>query len=688
MTFDAVFNSINGGMPVDLLPQTHKSLYRIYDKPFYIETQFIRHSSNLNPRFILISAPGATGKTAFGQYIAYEKKALYWNLAEINIGDGTFQGSLYRALGASRISDYAQGLQTGKYTIIIDALDEAEMVSGRKNVETFIKEANEYLENSKTPSVILLSRTEAAQNIISFFKMNSIPFIHYEIGYFTELQAREFITKTIEKKKIVTETIRRCIDEYFDKVKRIIDDKEVNSRFIGYAPVLEAIAAHIMEIPNSAKLLSELKSGLDEATWIKSIMESLLCREQEKVKNALKERIKDKDIDSFNWDGIYTNEEQLVRDLNYILFGEVEYEEYSISSVPIKYLDDYIERLNIFVPQHPFILSSFKDDNKTIDYAGPAFRDYSLSFLFLSKKYEVIAELYYQRENASAHFPSQLFWEHYIDFNNNRIRSLHFPYVIEAYKSKNRVGVNTYLDIFQDEEESICTFRSEDNKGNSIENITLEVDIVNNQFVFENLVNTAISVLANIKLRGNEVYITNSSIFCNQIIIDSNKLVLNSYSPHATTVCCKEELKSVRNNLTTSVESDDDIQIDAPNIFLFPKLVQYKKSLLDSDDLDIYIFIHSLRRIFLSFRTHKKDMPAKDAEKIDYVVIADNKLKAEIFSFLKEKGIIFRFSHLYKIDLEKMSEYEISWGALTSTNVKQLHKVYSEFCIWKKQKDL
>ena len=75
-------------------------------------------------------------------------------------------------------------------------------------------------------------------------------------------------------------------------------------------------------------------------------------------------------------------------------------------------------------------------------------------------------------------------------------------------------------------------------------------------------------------------------------------------------------------------------------------------------------------------------MPARDAEKIDFVVIAGIKSKQDIFQYLIEKKIIFRSAHLYKIDLNNMSKYGISWGALISSNVTQLQKVYDDFCAW------
>ena len=302
MTLDGVLTTIHGDDPVQLLASAHQSLSIIEEEPFYIGTQFKRIEQKLNYRFILVSAPGATGKNA-----------LYWNLADISIGDGTFQGTLYRALGASRISEYAQKLQSGSATLVIDAFDEAEIISGRKSVETFIIEANEFLEDAIAPSIILLSRTETAQNIASLFKNNGIPYAHYEIDYFADTQAKEFVRKTAEKrKKTITPAVEECIQQYFTQIGTAIQDAETRKRFLGYAPVLEAIAAHIVEIPNTSKLLSALRDNTGDATLIRTIMDNLLDREHQKFIEAFQKQIKNESDKISDWNSIYSKEEQLI----------------------------------------------------------------------------------------------------------------------------------------------------------------------------------------------------------------------------------------------------------------------------------------------------------------------------------------------------------------------------------------
>ena len=689
MTLEGVMNNISGNNAIEILAAAHKSIYRVKEEPFYIGTNFKQISSNLNSRFILISAPGATGKSAFGKHIAYTHNALYWNLAEISIGDGTFQGTLYRALGVSRISEYAKCLQNAEMTLVIDAFDEAEIISGRKNVENFLLEANEFLEESSKPSIVLLSRTETAQNIATLFRANTIPYIHVEIDFFPEGRAKEFVLKSAEKRKAITPAIQDCVQQYFDNIHTLVPDKDSQQRFLGYAPVLEAIAAHISEITNTAKLLSELRDGTDEIFLIRRIMDNLLDREHQKFVAAFREKIKEDVGKISDWEAVYSKNEQLVRILNYILLGEITYSDYCVDNLPDLFREDYLETIKLFLPQHPFIQNSFGSNSgqAQVDFTGPAFRDFSLASIILQPEHEASAELYYQREDSTAHFPSQLFWDYYIDINKNRINSCHFSYLFEAYKSKINVGYQTYLDISQDIDGTCATFRI--TKGKEIiATQNIEVDVKNDLFVFDSVTNTSINVEGDVSVGRNEnAHITDSAIFCKKLKINTKNLGVNAFSPSVTTICCTEGMElSKASPLNILVKNDGTIQIDVPNIFEFPKLSRFKHDLLTSDTLDIYLFVHYMRRIFSCFRTHKKDMPARDAEKIDYVIVADNPVKKEIFDFLLEKSIVFREAHLYKVNLQNMSVYGISWGALISTNVDQLKVVYDAFEEWKASK--
>lgn len=127
----------------------------------------------------------------------------------------------------------------------------------------------------------MLARTETAQLYCLFCAENKIPLIHYEISFFLEDQAKEFIEKSIiPKGGKATAADTECINSYYAVVKKNITPIECQS-FLGYAPVLEAIAEHIKTSKNRAKMISMLSTQTDCVSIIMKIMEDLLVREQE-----------------------------------------------------------------------------------------------------------------------------------------------------------------------------------------------------------------------------------------------------------------------------------------------------------------------------------------------------------------------------------------------------------------------
>ena len=59
-----------------------------------------------------------------------------------------------------------------------------------------------------------------------------------------------------------------------------------------------------------------------------------------------------------------------------------------------------------------------------------------------------------------------------------------------------------------------------------------------------------------------------------------------------------------------------------------------------------------------------------------------------IFSFLKDRGIVYQDgdTHLYKINMQKLEEAGISYGALTRGDTKQLKEAYDIFTDWNSKK--
>lgn len=664
-------------------------LYYVREKPFYISPQFenvkIKNQlSTLRPKFMLFSAPGATGKSALAKYLAYRLNAIYWNLAKIKLGSNSFSGTILKAIGNENYSDFVTALNNEEALLIIDALDEAEIVSGRQMLGEFLSDINEIVASSdRNPSIIILARTETAQYVATYCVDNGISLEHYEIGDFLENQAEMFIEK---KAELQTKVDKECVKQYFTSIKHNISEIECKS-FLGYAPVLEAVATHIKEVKNRQKLLNDLKTVDNSVDIIVKILNDLLEREKLKVVDAVKRRCADRYPQFDELECLYSTEEQLVRLINYVLFDDTKYSSYEIEKLPTYIIDDYQSVLDSFLPQHPFVrkyISSDKSMNYRCEFAGPAFRDYALAYVALVEKYSDYAQLYFEVDRDESYFPSQLFFEFYKSMNNDSCYSRHLSLLYESFRAKLTVHEYPYLYCAEDGLENsgyIAIFGTSENENHS-ENVSLTMTINENEILMSQLINVSFDVpKLNVRIEnamGTSSRISNSTVICKQLELNVQNLAIESYKPFNCLLVSMNNVKGMPR--TIDVVSDDDIAIDIPNINDYYRFIPYKTTFKDFDDVvDIKRVLYAMRCILIEFRTHKKDTMAKDAERIDNVTVGSSILKKKVLDFLKYYGVIFKEDHLYKVNIAKMQELEISYLTLMQANDVEDNKAFRAF---------
>ena len=442
VTLDTILQSLGTCKRYTINSDVSNYLRYIDDEVFYVAPSFEQVKTNnkistLNPHFILFSAPGATGKSCLAKHIAYTHNAIYWDTSKLKLGENTFDGSILKMVGAADYSRFTTDLKNGNTALVIDAFDEAEAISGRTAVRQFIEDLERCVNGATVPCVFMFSRTETAQFIASLCAENDIALQHYEIGFFEETQAVNFMEGQIENLKkgevekrghgesSVTNAEKDCIKKYYNAIQNSISANEKAS-FLGYAPVLQAIASEI--------------------------------------------------------------------------------------------------------------------------------------------------------------------------------------------------------------------------KGTS---------------------NTSIH---------------NSEIICKRIKWKTEHLLIEAKNPNGCLICTSEP--SVGNPQRIEIVCDENLKVSMPDIAPYYKLLRYKYDFDDSSDIDIVKFTHALRCILVEFRSHSKDTLAKHIERIDNVVVGNNSIKQRVLAFMKDMGIVYEETHLYKIDTSKMQECKISFNGLLSMNFDQLEEGYRKFKSW------
>lgn len=659
------------------------SITQITDEPLYVESTFNEIHTSKESSIILFSAPGAVGKSALAKYIAYLTGGIYWDLSKIKLADNSFIGTMFVANGSSNIDSFLKGVSQGTNALIIDAFDEAEMISGKSSLENLVKDIIEHANPMK--SVFLFSRTETADFLSSCLLNLGVGFSHYEINYFDRNQAIKFTQCYLEKGLLdsLDETKKLCIISSLETLDNSLNDNDESSSFTGYAPVLQAIATSIHEVTNYMDMLNQLKKNNSSFSLIKEILKNIMKREQEKLVSALRQRCLEIVVPDEFYTNFYTVKEQVHQIMYFLWMKEICVElpktEFLGSDDYEKFKDNYEEVLKAFVPQHPFI----KSNNGRYDFVGAAFKDYTIVMTLLDDEISELAEEYYS-ENAKLQSP--LFWLFYLDENKNILKSTHFSYLLNAYNSKLKSKCSSEIDIFIKDNQTYADFatieKADDyDENNIIENRKFQVEMIDDTFVFQNMINVSMSVDSKVCISGSDVntYLSNSYIKCDSINIRCRELFVENYDESETTIITND-IALVDPSMKINVRGDGKFTVSSKDIETHPKLFRYKSDITENQgDITIEVFVHHLHTIFSKFRTHKKDMPAKDAEFIDFVVIASNPIKKRVFDFLIKKEIVFRSEHLYKLNLDKMSEYKINREFLHGTDLSQMEPLFMEY---------
>lgn len=683
MTFQSIFENPLQTREIVLEPKKDPSISLVTEKPFYILPQFKDLSIEKDAHIFVISAPGATGKSALAKHLAYMYHSIYWNLAEITLGDNSFIGTLVRSVGTAHYSSFIADLLSGKTKLIIDAFDEAEMISGARAVQSFLFEIAANTIDASAPCVFLLSRAETAQAICTYFENNKTAYNHYEISFFEDASSFDFVKQVVEKNSRTNQNqdiINNCIKQYFQNIDSKIQQEDNLRSFTGYAPVLEVIGMHIAQENNAYSFLQTLQSNaMKGIEIIEKILEKLIEREQNKVKEGFLKRIqantKGQEIDLSD---MYSAREQLVLLVYYILFGDYDYNYYPCNQIPDEYKDDYISVIDTFLPQHPFI----KSNGHERSFTGPAFRDYVIAKLMEIPQYNDLVNMFSTEKRIGNHFPSHLLWNFFTNKSDIIVPADKISYLFESYRSQANGNTQAFLTIGGSKNSgystawTLCSKETE-----SIENY--EMEVLDKSLHLESLSNVSIDVDdldVIIHSIGGSLSVSHCNVYCEKLQIICDHIVFDAFEPPCTLVSNNNAV--IQNNsgsIPDITVNGDNLSISFPNINSYYKLIKYNTDYSDNGSFSIEKFCYILRKIFVQFRKHKKDTPARDAEKIDFVIVGNESSRKKVFDFLTNNAIIYRANPLYKINMSKLEEIGISWGAVTRSDYNQLKKAYDCF---------
>ena len=675
--------------------QNHSVLNVIEHEDFYFPSPLIQTKPCTNTQAILFSAPGAVGKTALAKHIAHKKGALYWDVAQKSLNGTAFAGEITHAVGVGHGAlqdELYRKLKCGESLMVLDSFDEAELISRREGIESFLSEISEIMADATAPSIIMTARTEMAKFIQTVCEKVGLRLAVYEIDYFEEDEAVNFITSALEyQKKPIYQEQRKNIELYISAIKNRLGEENNPKSFIGYAQVLSILARQLEKEYKDNSRLDNIASLVHEHGGNKlifDIIQQLIQREESKLtyfKNSIRHKYEgnEKVVDT-----LYSKKEQLLR-LQFFVFADtLEINDYAPSEE--LYPDDqiaYLELLKDWLPQHVFL------HNKKF---MPIFSDYLLAETLLDADLGIFTDEYQKK------LPTRVFMDCYLSLNNNAVYSKDIYYLDLAFSSQAGTDSNAYCDISN----------ADDEEDASTENLTLTLTLSPNDG--SPSISTPIKILRDptspiclcraenmsINVDGKvilspsylqDVTIRNATIECDELVLDARDVFFESYGDEENHVIVRKTItRQPGGNILIKGTSRLKVELPAENIKeykrKFYEFTKYLCHLSADSENDTYsdsieVFVHALKKVLEPFKTNNyKSDPAKFKEMID--AQCHTGCKARVLEFLKFVGLIYEDGIRYKAKLTKMDEMQISRVAYMHCKYEQLQLAYDLYCSW------
>lgn len=353
---------------------TTRSFYVAFQQtPRYIEPTFTKQDfDEEKPRFLLIAAVGASGKSALARKLSADTAMPILDLgAHPPVADNALTGLLTTSFPLDQLSNILTSLKTGTFGVIIDGIDEGRSKVNEPAFNAFLDDLIKLSAGSSKASFILLGRTQALLDCWVYLQVRKVSVGLASIDQFDQDQATQYINNFADPPELGQ---RAHYEEARDSIlvrlaSAFPGEAHKYVSFIGYPPVLDAIATLLREEKNYYKLRESLKEGAGdevEANLLYKIASYILDREKsEKVyPNVVKSLLSEFPLPEQTRirSVAYGGEEQAARLLAYILRVP-----YKMEIIPHPGLNaKYEDQMAFCVSEHPFLVGGSREFRNAI----------------------------------------------------------------------------------------------------------------------------------------------------------------------------------------------------------------------------------------------------------------------------------------------------------------------------------
>lgn len=641
------------------------------------------------PTIILVSAVGATGKTALATQLSRDLKLPLLDLAKHKpVGDNSLTGLLTQVFDVSDITNVLAALAAGEYGVIIDGIDEGRSKTTEKAFEAFLDDIIKRCKSTSPTTFLLLGRTQILDDCWDYLSTKGIPTALVTISPFAVAEAKKYIdTFTSGDAGAYAGQYARARDGILEKLGRVFTGSTSQKpddflSFIGYPPVLDAIVTLLKQEKNYHKLLTDLEAqdGQNvEVSLLNRIAQYVLLRERDSkvVPNILQpilEGVPDP-IRKIALADAFSIEEQCVRLVAYCLGKQV-----VLGQLREPVLDEkYEAALATWLPEHPFL--------SVRQFRNAVFEALALATLIVSKTKHNLQLL-----------------EEYLESHKH---SYHLVYMLDIVSKDHRIPIEALGPVFtaamefrsvrslvelrvdgpdldsgaqgqvgsgELEVEIEIVLGEEENKSQTFE-FRADVTSDSNLVFGSRLGGAFISVPCSVQLGGaQEIELAAPvDITAKSVSLRAKALILrtahHSKDAHPEVIVEAERLDSRLESIATN---------GVPLIFALADkngvaypAIQYAhtatKALGDPLFQQKYF---RLKRILMAFRSHSKGALARYKHKIEHERVLKNDTGRAVLQRLVHDGILELRGSFYYLDPDKLSaNVGVSWQDLRKGSI-------------------
>ena len=589
---------------------------------------------------LLVSAPGAVGKTTLAKQIAYSTQSVYIDLSEAApVGANTLIG------GIANSGLYEDWLN-GSVAVLIDGLDEARLKVTQEAFDAFLADVAAQSANRQMPTV-LFGRTGAIIHAWTVLTeaVENVPIL--EIGYYGVEEAIEFAESALRASKS-DDRFRFVEREAVTLLLQQLRDQTVNEggRFAGYAPVLQAVAKQVESQNDAQSLISRINRGAQPVT-LQSIASALLDREQTKLRSLTLQ-------DDTLVDRLYTPDDQLARLAAYVYNG-------AQPELPTMSADDeraYTTALATWVPEHPFL------------DGGRGFSSTVFGAMIIAKALmtQETCEAALTKELASGAAANPFLFDFYVARENKFIHPEHIGAVYASLRANLSLGESASLSIMGPEElDDDADLRAEVDfvvvkQGGLSTELPYETDSDGRVRLGTYVEDVDISLpMGHVEIGpGTEsVLVSPINIQCNRLTIGASRVIVEGpplASEHTNGIYLEAgELDSTSSPSSIHLRRAN-IKVDAywPGARNHP-WTRYAYIPSPTQDLRVDEALRRLRKFVIAFRSHGRGRLARSVRKIEGTRMTKGTGQF-VLALLAQEGIVALEHPRYYLDPARLAE--------------------------------